>query len=329
MNHTAILRRAWHITWRYRILWIFGLFMAPLAGSGGSGGGGRASSDASSWPWGSVPSFTEKELASIVAVAAGLIVVAVAVSLLLALVSTVLRYLAETAVIRAVDDYETTGEKRSFGSVFHLGWSWRAVRLFLIDLVVCIPAVVLFVALALIALSPLVLWAFESEVLGIAGTVLTIGFFGLLAILAIAAAVVWAVLQPFIWRAAVLDDCGVFASISRGYAIVRARLRDAGIMWLLLVVLQFLFGITALVVFLIVAVLGLLVGGLLGYAVYALSSLAFYASTPVILGVVVGLPVALLVIALPMAVISTLIAVFKSSVWTLTFRELSPSVARA
>lgn len=37
INYSAILSRAWNITWKYKILWIFG-FLAAL----GSGGGIRS-----------------------------------------------------------------------------------------------------------------------------------------------------------------------------------------------------------------------------------------------------------------------------------------------
>ncbi len=330
MNHTDTLRRAWQITWRYRVLWIFGLFLAVMGGQAGSSGGGGSSGysgDSSDLPWRALPQFSEREIGVFIALVGAFIVAAIAFALLVALISTVLRYLAETAVIRAVDDHEETGEKRSFGAVFRLGWSWRAIRLFLIEMVVSIPMGALFVALVLFALAPLLLWFFESDALGALGTVVTVGLFVAIILLGIGVSLVWSLLQPFIWRAAVLDDSGVFASIKRGYTVVKSRLRDAAIMWLLLAVIQFLLGLVVLVATFALAVLGLLMGGLMGIAVYALASLAFDASTPVILGVLAGLPVALVVIGVPTLFVSALAGVFRSTAWTLTYRELSPSVA--
>src|SRR3972149_1774628 len=40
MDPIKILRRAWHILWSYRALWVFGLILA-LAGAGSSGNGGN------------------------------------------------------------------------------------------------------------------------------------------------------------------------------------------------------------------------------------------------------------------------------------------------
>src|SRR3972149_6807509 len=40
MDPIKILKRAWHILWSYRALWVFGLILA-LAGAGSSGNGGN------------------------------------------------------------------------------------------------------------------------------------------------------------------------------------------------------------------------------------------------------------------------------------------------
>jgi hypothetical protein len=40
MNIGEVLSRAWKITWKYKVLWIFGI-LAGCASGGGSGGGGN------------------------------------------------------------------------------------------------------------------------------------------------------------------------------------------------------------------------------------------------------------------------------------------------
>jgi hypothetical protein len=32
MDHIKVLKRAWEITWRYRVLWIFGIILASASG---------------------------------------------------------------------------------------------------------------------------------------------------------------------------------------------------------------------------------------------------------------------------------------------------------
>ncbi len=68
--------------------------------------------------------------------------------------------------------------------------------------------------------------------------------------------------------------------------------------------------------------LGLVIGGLPALLVGGLASLTFEGAVPWILGVVVGLPIFILVIAAPGLLIGGLAEVFRSSVWTLTYREL-------
>ena len=43
MHYTDLIQRAWKITWRYKVLWIFGILLALASGGGGSGGGGSSS----------------------------------------------------------------------------------------------------------------------------------------------------------------------------------------------------------------------------------------------------------------------------------------------
>ena len=38
MDHTKVLKRAWHILWHYRVLWLFGFLLALTTASYGSTG---------------------------------------------------------------------------------------------------------------------------------------------------------------------------------------------------------------------------------------------------------------------------------------------------
>ena len=55
MDFGAIIKRAWQITWRYKALWVLGVF-AGVSGcqSGGSGGGGGSGwqTNSGELPWG-------------------------------------------------------------------------------------------------------------------------------------------------------------------------------------------------------------------------------------------------------------------------------------
>ena len=55
------------------------------------------------------------------------------------IVLTFARYIAETAVIRMVDEYEATGNKPGIRQGFRFGWSRTSWRMFLINLLVNLP----------------------------------------------------------------------------------------------------------------------------------------------------------------------------------------------
>jgi hypothetical protein len=89
---------------------------------------------------------------------------------LLIIVAAIARYVAETALIRMVDDYET-GQKHSVREGFRMGWSRTAFRLFLIRLVIGLPVAVAFILLFVLAAAPLLLWTTKSTAIGVFGTV--------------------------------------------------------------------------------------------------------------------------------------------------------------
>ena len=80
------------------------------------------------------------------------------------MVLTIVRYVAETAMIAGVDETESTGEVFTVRRGFRLGWSRQAWRLFLTDLT--IGLVLMFGILVLLALaaSPLLLLLVNVDV---------------------------------------------------------------------------------------------------------------------------------------------------------------------
>jgi hypothetical protein len=220
-----------------------------------------------------------------------------------------------------VDDYEETGERRSVRRGFQMGWSVSALRLFLIDLGIGVPTALAFLLVFALTLSPLLLWLTESNVAGAIGTVLTIGLFFLAVLLAIVVGVALSVLKHFFQRVCVLEKQGVMESIRQGYAFARRHLQDVGLMWLIMVGVNIGWGILMIPVALLLVALGAALGGGLGLAVYGAAEAAGGA-TPWIAAVLAGLPVFILVMGGPLAFLGGLMETFKSSTWTLTYREL-------
>ena len=313
MNHTRVLKRAWHIVWSYRALWVFGFILALTTGGGGGGGGGGGAN------WGysleRIPSNVGNTLVAIGIVVACLIV-------LLIILGAIARYMAATALIRMVDDHEETGQKHSIRQGFRMGWSRSAFRLFLIDVAVSLPTAVVFILLFALALAPLLLWATDVEAAGVIGTVITVGLFIIVILLAIVVAVILSVLKPFFRRVCVLQQMGVVESIRQGYAMVRHNLKDVGLMWLVTVGLRIGWAILMIPVGLLLVVVSGGLGGVLALLAGGLTGLAFEGAVPWIVAGVVGIPIFILVLVAPLSFLGGLFEVFLSSTWTLTYREL-------
>jgi len=359
MNHANVLKRAWEILWRYRVLWIFGVIVALTATSGTSGywkGGGDGGHDDWSCPGGiavgdqcyAVEEWREalqempyvlqewrelEELSglplpevpaafwtTLAAVVLGLLCLGVIV----AIARVVFLYLAETALIRMVDDYEETGERRGVRQGFRLGWSRTALRLFVIDLLTRLPGMLIAFMLLLLGVGMLGLtvWAGGSWRLIVVGAIAAAGLVCLSIPLVIVVSLVLSLLRPFMWRACALEETGVIDSIREGCRFVRQHLADAIIMWLIMVGLQVGWIIVMIPVVLLLVVIGGLLGGLAGLLAAGLGSLASSGAVPVILGLVTGIPIFILVLAAPLVFLGGLAHVFESSVWALTYREL-------
>jgi len=366
MSTTRVLRRSWQIVWQYRALWVLGMALALFAGNtiymgsrpeqrppqpnnvyvilpnhqtvGVPGQGLRIDLSAPGGARLTLPDGTDEQIDPLLAdlvrqvrvsdlLAVGIEIVVLL--LLWALCGAVARYVAETAVIRAVDEAETTGRQPTLREALRLGWSARALRLFLIDLVV----VLIIVASVATVLTPFVGWAMTMSLLGPGGIV--VGAFGVLPLLGITgfafmclALLVSLVMQPT-RRACALGGLGVFASIRAGIAMLRRNLRDVGITWAIWIAIRVLWAPLGLIVALVLApavlaalLAGLAAGGVVTALVAASSAPLVHGITPWILGGLVGLPVFVLVTILPLLLVSGWVELYKSNLWTLTYREL-------
>jgi hypothetical protein len=353
-----ILSRSWHILWNYRTLWIFGFILALAMGGGGSGNNSRYSfndSDRrqttsewrSDWEGLRGDNFAEQmrdgfrqageELQKLqaqypvefrmgIAVAITLFVVA----FLLSILTAILRYIAETASIRMVDEYEQTGVKVGFRQGWKYGWSNTSWRLFLVNFLVHIPSLALFVVLGLVA------WWIISAALGgvqsalvtslIAGIGLSFLFIFATSILM----VVLYVLRDFAWRMVVLEGAGVMESLSMAFALVKRQWKNVGLMWLVMLgvriawaIVFFILVFPLLIVSILTAVGGVLVAivpTLLTAGVASLLSAPDY--WPWIFAAIIGLPLFFVVAFSPILLVGGWGLIYQSSVWTLTYREL-------
>lgn len=348
MEHGKVLKRAWEILWRYRVLWVFGIIVAlTAAGGGASYGGGRGGGDGRDpycegvgmringecVPWEELPErlrlpdMVPQIIESWSAVATVLIAIGVTVACLmvvLTVIKVIALYVAETALIELVDDYEETGEKRGVREGIRLGWSRTALRLFVIDLITKVPGVITAFALVLLGLVVFAMVALTkgNVFVSVTSVVAAIGLAFLLILVAILVGLGISLLRPFLWRVCALEKVGVIESLQEGFGFVRRHLSDAAIMWLIMIGLHLAWGIVMIPVVILLIIVGSLVAGLPALMVILLVSQVFSGAVPWIAGLSVALPIFILVLAAPLTFLGGLAAVFKSSVWTLTYREL-------
>jgi hypothetical protein len=101
------------------------------------------------------------------------------------------------------------------------------------------------------------------------------------------------------------------------------------IMWLIMIgvhigwtIAMIAMTIVLLPAIILLIIVGGVLGGLPALLVGGLASLFFEGAVPWILAGVIGIPIFILVVAVPWLFLGGLMEVFKSSVWTLTYREL-------
>jgi len=341
MDHTKVLKRAWEILWRYRVLWVFGVIVV-LCAAGSSpnpnfdfGGGGDGYEGPNAPPWGGEWRWEGEPFAEVMpqilgawAAVAGVILAIIVALCCLAVVLTVAKviflYVGETALIRMVDHYEETGEKRGVRQGFRLGWSRTALRLFVIDLLTRIPGfVTLFVVLLLGAgIFGLVVLVKGGVVLKVIGAVAAIGLAFLVILATIVLSLGISLVRPLIFRVCALEERGVIESFRVGFNFIKAHLGDTVVMWLIMIGLQIGWVIVMIPIVLLLLVVGGGVALLAGLSVGGLTALIAEGAVPWIAGFAVGMPLFILIMAAPLVFLGGLAEVFKSSVWTLTYREL-------
>ena len=229
-NFGEILTRAWQITWKYKVLWIFGILAGCTSGSGGGGGGGGNTgySTGPSEDWNVPP-----EIQGLVSWMADFVawvednlwifVVIGLVFLLLVIISIFLGTIGRIGLIKGAYQAEMGAERLALGDLFSasMPYFWRVFGLsFLIGLAF------------FVLLVPLILIGVVT-----AG----VGFLCLLPLICLLIPVGFAVgvIIEQANRAIVLEDLGIFDGLKRSWEITRANV------WTLIVMGLILFGITA------------------------------------------------------------------------------------
>ncbi len=349
-----ILKRSWHILWNYRILWVFGILLAITTGAGGGGSNGSSGSGARTnynfngtngnpgIDWNSSPFLRslstwylqdiqplvlhpDQHVATFIWIGLGLFLFFLVIGVIFAFI----RYTSETAVIRMVDEYERTGEKVRFGKGWKLGWNRRAFRIWVIDLIVSIPGLLLLAVLGGLAFLAFLGVRNGHGAAVAASLIAAIGCAFLFILAFIVLAVLLSLLRQFFIRVAALENAGIGESFRAGWAMFKRNWKNAGLMWLVMLGIGIGVGIVGIVIFfllipayIVLAIPALIVALIPGLAVFGITSI--FASGPLawILGVLAALPFFFLIAFAPISLVSGWYKIYSSSVWTLTYREI-------
>ncbi len=352
IDPVKILKRAWYILWSYRALWIFGLVLALAAGSSAGNGSGnngirydqsghnqQVTPHSMQTAWQDFQSelhklftqgipqahITGRELTTFLWVIGAFVLV----MLIVGIVMAIARYVSETAVIRMVDEYETTGEKMTVHQGFRLGWSKTAWRLFLINLIVNFPLITLM--LVLLIAGVLIYFSVVNGETNFAAfsVVSTVVLVFITIFVVVILTILLHLLRNFFWRVCVLEDVGVRESLQRGFAMVLENWKNVGLMWLVMIGLGIVW-MVASVILIILSIPIVLVTAVIAALVAALPYLLLVGIFSTFLGsflpwIAAGLFIAPLFFTLafsPWVLLGSWQAVYTSTVWTLTYREI-------
>jgi hypothetical protein len=336
LDITKVLNRSWHILWKYRILWVFGFFLAMTAGGGGSNPNFRWSQNANRGPngfhwdpdsWGSVMGQSGHALLNLL-ITCGIVLLVVI--LIWSVVTAFLKYISETATIRAVNDYEDTGIKASFKELWKTGWSKTSWRLFLINLLLSLPFLVMVILLGLLGLWVYFAYQGGSGGFQVFSTVTAIGLALIIILFFVLLAIAVSIIGTFAFRVCVLEGTGVIDSIKQGYAMIRRNLKQVFFMWLVMIgigiawfVATIILLIPLFIAMMVMVLPAVLAGAIPGLIATGLAAL-FQMPSPWfwIIGGLVALPIFGLIFIAPGLLVGGWQQIFNSSVWTETYREL-------
>jgi hypothetical protein len=256
------------------------------------------------------------------------------------LLTILLRYTSQASLIRMVDENERNGKMVSVGQGLRLGWSRVAGQLFLIDLAITVPVILVITVLFCLAISPLFLFGLKgiseslASVIGI--STLVLAGLGLFFLLIIAASGILSITRPVMHQACAVDGLGVMASIHQGFSLLKTSFNRVFITWLIWLAVRIAWTFAVIPVFIILSPVillsmaaGTVIGAIPAMLVAGIADQFVSTVFAWIIGAVFGLPLFVLVTFSPIIFLSGLVEVFKSSFWTLSYREFHPQVSTA
>ncbi len=292
MDYIALFKRAWHITFKYKFLWLFGLFLGISANFTG-GTNYNFEKEESTEVYKNLQNFLAENFIWLIVLSS--------ILLALFLIFIFLRIASEGALISSINQVEEKEEinlARSFKLGLHYFWKILAIKflfgfsLFVAFIIIGAPTAILF-----ILNMPL-----RGFVLLLLGLIIFIPLF-----------IIFSFIIIFSLRFAVIKKQRVIKAIKSGFKIFRENIGPTLITFLILFGINAVTSIILILFFLflilIFGVPSLILGGVL-YSTFGLI-------IPIILlyfGVLIFISTSFL--------INAILNTYNSALWTLTFRKI-------
>lgn len=300
MDYGKVLGRAWEITWRWKVLWIFG-FLASL----GQGTQSTSSYRPSDQEFNKMFQNPAEVLAPIIGVVVAIICILIIIAIILWVVSVISRGALIAGVVQVEDEGST-----SFGRAWAAGRK-KFWTLFGLGVLAAIPMIILVLLGVIFFAAGIASGVGLMDVQEAAGitTIVTTSII-CLCFLCCGMVVLGMVLEQirvYGERAAILEDLGWIEAFKRGWQVIKENLGPTIILWLIF------FAIGMVIFVSILVIIGVLTLPFL--AVIGFSEPGAWMIAPAICG---GL-LMLVVFALLRSIVTTYI----STTWTLAYRELT------
>ena len=310
LDYGQLITRAFEITKNNRALWVFGFILALFGGLGFNFTFPNFSFDNSSFRRTDFDDIPFRKISSIDPTTIILIIVAVAVLLLVIwLIAKLLQALANGALVDMVDKVDK-GDSITVKSGFKEGFS-LSLPLVGVSFTIWIPAIIGIILLGGLTIGPgLFLLLAEYQVAGIILMILGgLLWIALIFIIAVASGVIGLYANRYL----VLEDQGVIESIKSGFGLLRANLGQSTLLWLINMAFgvgQAIVGFAVLLV--VVLVLSLVLGLPIALLALAVSKWLF---------ILLAIPILLFIVAI--SFYAGLFQSFYSSYWTLAFKKMT------
>jgi hypothetical protein len=301
MDYMGILKKSWNVTWRYKILWLFGLFAGAGGGNGFSSSYNLPSNSSSTTSGASTAQFE-----AFMSRYAIVLIIVVLFFVVLGLLFWIISVAARGGLIHLVNEAEERREVRAAAG-WHVGFSkwWRVFAVgFLADLPVLILVLVMLVVVGVTTVGAIAASRGSSATMGAAVATAVTGMCCFLVVFIIAAIVlgaIFSIVKELALRYAVLQDRPIMESLKAGWHDLWAK-RGAFVMYLIQVGVGIAYGLVVGVVALVMVVPGAM---MLAFGNWAGGSVLLFA--------------AILVLMVPAALYST----FYHAVWTIFFRRMT------